>query len=335
MGTSGHSLGAFLANEEGWHMVTGISTDAWTGLLNLIVTCPAANIDKVVVYASPVDALKFLKDHERHTDFALVEVNMKEMHGFQFLDISRELHKNLQVISIEGKMGNAFGEGTKQKATHLMWTPFLQRKFLQAVELLGEAATPKKIQLLMNVNSVGRKQISAHLQKHRKKIEKELRNSNANKSSHGTLNSQPLRICGIGHNTFQYNPDIQPEDRSDEVVSLDHTEIIEETQSNMLYEAMRRALQLGTIFEESQLPNDPSGKDAGKVEIDMMRDGNYRDAGTYAFGDKNEVYETHNADDNAKVISKDDSDKLDSYGDELRPVVTLVTYSDSEEGETL
>ncbi|CAD6264058.1 unnamed protein product [Miscanthus lutarioriparius] len=353
-------------------------------------SCMLANLQfQVVVYASPVDALKFLKDHERHTDFALVEVNMKEMHGFQFLDISRELHKNLQVImmsadttwptmkrsvelgacflikkpldantinnlwqhldlkfqrtnkikdlfpGIEGKMGNAFGEGTKQKATHLMWTPFLQRKFLQAVELLGEAATPKKIQLLMNVNSIGRKQISAHLQKHRKKIEKELRNSNANKSSHGTLNSQPLRICGIGHNTFQYNPDIQPEDRSDEVVSLDHTEIIEETQSNMLYEAMRRALQLGTVFEESQLPNDPSGKDAGKVEIDMMRDGNYRDAGTYAFGDKNEVYETHNADDNAKVMGKDDSDKLDSYGDELRPVVTLVTYSDSEEGETL
>jgi hypothetical protein len=34
-------------------------------------------------------------------------------------------------------------------------------------------------------------------------------------------------------------------------------------------------------------------------------------------------------------MSKDDSDKLDSYGDELRPVVTLVTYSDSEDGETL
>jgi hypothetical protein len=121
----------------------------------------------------------------------------------------------------------------------------------------------------------------------------------------------------------------------DEVMSLDHTKIIEETQSNMLYEAMRRALQLGTIFEESQLPNDPSGKDARKVEVDMMRDGNYRDARTYAFGDKNEVSKTHNADDNAKVMSKDDSDKLDSYGDELRPAMVLVTYSDSKDGETL
>lgn len=76
-----------------------------------------------------------------------------------------------------------------------MWTPFLQRKFLQALELLGKgtlslfvfclktyafqiefglymgvnfisAATPTKIQLIMNVNSIGRKQISAHLQVH-------------------------------------------------------------------------------------------------------------------------------------------------------------------------
>lgn len=118
-------------------------------------------------------------------------------------------------------------------------------------------------------------------------------------------------------------------------MSLEYKEIIEETQSNMLYEAMRRALQLGTIFEESQLPIVPSGKDTRKVNVDMMRDGNYRDAGTYAFGDKNEVSETQNADDNAKVMSKDDSHKMDSCGDELRPVVTLVTYSDSEDGETL
>jgi CheY-like chemotaxis protein len=53
----------------------------------------------VLVYTSPVEALKFLKDHIKDIDFALVAVNMKEMHGFQFLDISRKSHKNLQVIS--------------------------------------------------------------------------------------------------------------------------------------------------------------------------------------------------------------------------------------------
>jgi CheY-like chemotaxis protein len=52
-----------------------------------------------MAYTSPIEALQFLKDHERDIDFALVAVNMKEIHGFQFLDISRESHKNLQVIS--------------------------------------------------------------------------------------------------------------------------------------------------------------------------------------------------------------------------------------------
>jgi hypothetical protein len=77
-----------------------------------------------------------------------------------------------------------------------MWTPFLQQKFLQALELLGEgrmasvcimlttsgfqtdcgllfmnvnfisAATPKMIQLIMNVDSIDRNQVSAHLQVH-------------------------------------------------------------------------------------------------------------------------------------------------------------------------
>ncbi|RLN04972.1 hypothetical protein C2845_PM13G19890 [Panicum miliaceum] len=51
--------------------------------------------------------------------------------------------------------------------------------------------TSKKLQprlqgrssITMNVNSIGRKQISAHLQKHRKKVEKELRNTDAKKCS--------------------------------------------------------------------------------------------------------------------------------------------------------
>jgi two-component SAPR family response regulator len=53
----------------------------------------------VMVFTSPIKALKFLKDHTEDIDFALVAVNMKEMHGFEFLDISRELRTNLQVIS--------------------------------------------------------------------------------------------------------------------------------------------------------------------------------------------------------------------------------------------
>jgi hypothetical protein len=59
-----------------------------------------------MAFTSPIKALKFLKDHKEYIDFALVVVNMKEMHGFEFLDISREFHKNLQVIS---KYQDSFG----------------------------------------------------------------------------------------------------------------------------------------------------------------------------------------------------------------------------------
>jgi len=52
-----------------------------------------------MVFTSPIKALKFVKDHKEDIHFALVAVNMKEMHGFEFLDISRELRTNLQVIS--------------------------------------------------------------------------------------------------------------------------------------------------------------------------------------------------------------------------------------------
>jgi CheY-like chemotaxis protein len=52
-----------------------------------------------MVYTSPIKTLNFLKDHEQDVDFVLVALHMKEMYGFQFLDISREMQTNLQVIS--------------------------------------------------------------------------------------------------------------------------------------------------------------------------------------------------------------------------------------------
>nr|TKW03731.1 hypothetical protein SEVIR_7G061500v2 [Setaria viridis] len=345
-----------------------------------------------MVYTSPIEALNFLKDHEKDMDFALVAVNMKEMHGFQFLDISRESHKNLQVImmsddmtwptvkrsvelgarflvkkpldanticdiwqhldhkllkcekikylfqGIEGEWDDVFksekrlrGGANKQKVTQLMWTPFLQRKFLQALELLGKAATPTKIQLIMNVNSIGRKQISAHLQKHRKKVEKELRNTDAKTCNNGASSSQPLRICETDPNTCQYNPKFQPADRLDEDMYWDQKETTEETQGKNTYEAMRRALQLGTVFDESQLPNDPPVKEASKWEVDMMGDGKCRTDLTYPSGNKNENSETHNAGNAKGVMEKGDSDS----GDAQERVLKIVAYSDSEDDEAL
>ncbi|KAL6650542.1 hypothetical protein ACP70R_009467 [Stipagrostis hirtigluma subsp. patula] len=353
---------------------------------------------KVMVYRSPIKALNFLKDHEQEVDFVLVAVDMKEMHGFQFLDISRELHINLQVIMMSTdttwstmkrcvelgarflvkkplddtniinnmwqhldlkltrmeKIKNLFqgiggtspgvnnssdevlensvnkcGNGSK----HLMWTPFLQRKFLHALQLLGDAATPKKIEVIMNVNSIDRKQISAHLQKHRKRMEKELNDSMAGaKCSNGAPNSsEPLKACEKGPDTCQYNP----EQADDEEKSQDETESFTTgTQGKKVYAAMRRAMQLGTTFEDMQLCNGPSGCEGNIGELNTTGDGNAQDNNTVKFGDTKLISKTHNADNSKKVTNVDDPDnKQANSEDDQTGVVKLVTYSDSEDDE--
>jgi len=108
----------------------------------------------------------------------------------------------------------------------------------------------------------------------------------------------------------------------------------QETQGKTMYEAMRRALQLGTVFDESQLPNDPFGRQASKGEVDMTGDGYGRGDWTCAFGDNSVVSETQNADDAKEVMGSNcDSDKQVPNGDAQAQVVKLVTYSDSEDGE--
>ncbi|CAL5032872.1 unnamed protein product [Urochloa decumbens] len=347
----------------------------------------------VMVYTSPTEALKFLKDHEKDIDFALVAVNMKEMHGFQFVDICRESHKDLQLImmsveiawptvkrcvelgarflvkkpldantisdiwqhldnkflrwekikytfqGIEGRRDDVYKDekkfrdsANKQTVTQLIWTPFLQRKFLEALELLGEAATPKMIQLIMNVNFIDRKQISTHLQKHRKKIKKQLRNANAKKYRDGSSSLEHLQICETDPNTYQYDPKYQPADRLDADMFLDQIESSEETQSKYTYEAMRRALKFGIVFDESQLLNDPPVKQASKGEVDMIGDGNSGEDWTYAFSDKNVVSESHNAGNANGIMEKGDPNSNDAA---QAQVFKLVAYSDSEDGEEL
>jgi hypothetical protein len=117
-------------------------------------------------------------------------------------------------------------------------------------------------------------------------------------------------------------------------MSWDETGNTQETQGKTMYEAMRRALKLGTVFDESQLPNDPFGRQASKGEVDMTGDGYGRDDWTYAFGGNSVVSETQNAE-NAKGVmgTKCDSDKQVPNGDAQAQVMKLVTYSDSEDGE--
>ncbi|TVU17063.1 hypothetical protein EJB05_33074, partial [Eragrostis curvula] len=327
-GHSCHELRAIVVDENPFHAG---ATESTLAKLNFQAT----------VYTSPIKALDFLKDHEADVDFVLVAVHMKEMHGFQFLDISREMHRNLQVImmstettwpimqrcvelgarflvknpvdtstmcniwqyldlkhlrmekikqlfkGIQGKTQgvnclvkgeleksvNKCAEGTRKKTAYLMWTPFLQKKFLHAYDLLGDAATPKKIEMIMNVNSIDRKQISAHLQ--------------------------------------------------EEEMPSDQTKMsTKQTHGDKVYEAMRKALQLGTLFDE-QLSNDPSVEEAKNGEADMVGDGIAQDNNTTAAGQEKVITATHNPND---VINKQaDSDQAG--------LCKLVTYSDSEDDE--
>lgn len=87
---------------------------------------------------------------------------------------------------------------------------------------------------------------------------------------------------------------------------------------------MRRALQLGIVFYESQLPNyDPFGRQASIGEVDMMRDDNGLSGCTYAFSDKNAVSETHSIKIHEKYVYNN--------GDAQARHAMLVTYSDSED----
>ncbi|CAN6275498.1 unnamed protein product [Urochloa humidicola] len=112
---------------------------------------------------------------------------------------------------------------------------------------------------------------------------------------------------------------------------LDQPESTEEIQAKNTYEAMRRALKFGIVFDESQLLSDPLVKQPSKGEVDMIGDGNGREDWTYAFSDKNVVSETHNAGNTNGVKDKGDSDSKDAQAQVLK----IVEYSDSEDGEEL
>ena len=119
-------------------------------------------------------------------------------------------------------------------------------------------------------------------------------------------------------------------------MSWDQTETTNEVQGeNNTIEAMRRALRLGTVFDGSQLVSDPSGEQASKGEVDMMWDGNGRDDWRHAFGAKNVVSETENADNAEEAMGKCDSHEQVPSGVTPGQGVKLVTYSDSVHGETL
>ncbi|XP_051122153.1 transcription factor HHO3-like [Andrographis paniculata] len=60
------------------------------------------------------------------------------------------------------------------RKTRRLWSPEMHNKFLEAIQQLGgsEAATPKQIWKIMNVNEVTIQQVGSHLQKYRLRIKK-------------------------------------------------------------------------------------------------------------------------------------------------------------------
>ncbi|XP_066365638.1 two-component response regulator ORR29-like [Miscanthus floridulus] len=122
---------------------------------------------QATAYTSPIEALHFLEGHAQEVDVAFVALHMEEIHGFQFLDIVREAHKDIQVISNEETQGASHqkhNNTNKTKKGYICWTPYLHGKFLRALEILREGACARNIEIIMNINRVNRKHIASHMQ---------------------------------------------------------------------------------------------------------------------------------------------------------------------------
>ncbi|OUS43029.1 Homeodomain-like protein [Ostreococcus tauri] len=64
--------------------------------------------------------------------------------------------------------GGCVATGELRKRARLVWTPALHAQFVAAVEKLGvDAAVPKSIMKIMNVEGLTRENVASHLQKYR------------------------------------------------------------------------------------------------------------------------------------------------------------------------
>ncbi|XBI49783.1 hypothetical protein VPH35_113292 [Triticum aestivum] len=221
----------------------------------------------VAVYTSPIEALGILEKKAHDVDFVIAAVDMEELNGFQFLEAAKDMHRNLQVISVGDKAqdGEEVGESVEQQkdgtktTTHFKWIPFLESKFLYALQILGANASPSKIKIIMNVDTVTRKQISAHLQKHRKRMKRE-QNMAMFMDSYGNCASSSKSVKT--RHTIPYMSGYHSED---DVQRTMMPNLFGDTQGVDVSAAMRRALQLGAVFDEFQYSNGPSSDEPCEV----------------------------------------------------------------------
>ncbi|XP_012435685.1 two-component response regulator ARR1 [Gossypium raimondii] len=83
--------------------------------------------------------------------------------------------KRKRPLEVENdKEGDNWDQGSSTlKKPKLIWTNELHNRFLQAIDMLGSEAYPKKILQLMNVPGLRKENVSSHLQKHRLSLKRQ------------------------------------------------------------------------------------------------------------------------------------------------------------------
>lgn len=99
--------------------------------------------------------------------------------------------------------------------------------------------------------------------------------------------------------------------------------------------AMRRSIQFGTMYDESQYFSSSRDETTEDV-VCTMEDGTAQDDGTSAssgFSGQVSDAETFSADSTNKVLNNNSFKGKDRHGDKGSKVLKLVDYSDSEDDE--
>ena len=99
---------------------------------------------------------------------------------------------------------------------------------------------------------------------------------------------------------------------------------------NNAHAAMRRSIQFGTMYDESEYFYYSSGDEATEDGVDMMEDD-----GTSAssFTTQASTAEIFSADGTKDILNNNSSEKQDRQGDKVGKAIMLVDYSDSEDDE--
>ncbi|KAM3244865.1 hypothetical protein ACQJBY_056291 [Aegilops geniculata] len=194
---------------------------------------------------------------------SVMVIDEDEFHANSAKSMLSEL--NYYGVGDKAQHGKEVGESVAQQKdgtktiTQLKWIPFLESKFLYALQILGANASPGKIKIIMNMDTVTTKQISAHLQKHRKRMERE-QNMATLMDSYGNCASSSKSVKT--HHTIPYTPGYHSEDVVQRTMM---PSLFGDTQGVDVSAAMRRALQLGAVFDEFQYSNGPSSDEPCEV----------------------------------------------------------------------